>query len=186
MAWSLLAAALLFAVGGSLLLGGGLADPQLAGPLKWSLALPGLTLLEKTSDTQQVNRDLPPPPYTLEVAARLSPDSDPSASWLIQDCSAGGSASFRIQIYGDGTFSLAGFNAAPVVRAGFPHLLPPGSLNRVSLDVRATGAAILRLNEEIAWQGRLGSAESCWELGGRGGLTASAKLSWETIALYSP
>jgi hypothetical protein len=168
---------------GVALLAGGLADPPRAGPLIWAKG--PLTTLAVPSDysiTAEPTLSLPSTPYTLEVAAMFSTDSDQAARWEIvwdNDPAPGG---FRIALDGYGFF------AVPPSRPDstpFLHIRPPGQPNRVALSVSADGQGILRINDEIAWRGPVPGAERA-HVQVIGGKSSVSHFTIQHIALYAP
>jgi hypothetical protein len=138
----LLAGALLFTISGAILLSLGGADPPRAGTQRDSI--PRSTLIEQPEHTLT----LPALPFTVETSA-IFPTG---AVWLF-DLNASDQRIFRLEVYGDGTYTLR----APVeaLRVGFPHLRGAGERMRIRVDMAANGETILRLNSEVAWRGVL-------------------------------
>lgn len=138
--------ALLMALsGGALLalaLAAGAADPPLAGPR---------TLV--TARFERGEYELPAPPYTLEVEG-IFPAAAPLEAHLRLDFfNPGEPPQHSLIVYSDGYFALLPYVPDPV---SFIHVRR--ERNRVYLYVEPDGAATLRLNQEIAWQGKLAPA----------------------------
>ncbi len=178
----MLAAALFLSIGGAVVLGLGLADPPRAGPLLWQNSTPQTWSVQANQAQRGSAFNLPELPFTIEVTARLSADSDPWSNWGVNFNSGVGSA-----IYGNGLYSQGGVPSQTFVE--FPHLRPVGEFNRLALTVNADQSAILRLNDEIAWRGQFPLGEhkpfnvTLSVLAGLGGF---AKVTWERIVIYAP
>ncbi|MBX3063645.1 MAG: hypothetical protein KF726_11750 [Anaerolineae bacterium] len=102
--------------------------------------------------------DLLVPPYTVIARAGFSGDSDRQAGWGLvfcplntaTDCS---SEQIHLTIFADGFFRLSPVSADTT---WFVHIRPNGQENEVQIEVAADGKATLSINNEIAWQGKLG------------------------------
>lgn len=150
----------------------GAADPQPAGPLRWHATAPHDWQLARLS-AEQVGYTapvhLPAPPFTLELQAINIglPDSG-WGMWLEAD-----PEQFTTRI------DNSGYLARPDWRQ-FPHIRPNSS-NRLTLDVEHNNHAVLRINDEIAWNGTLTPALQ-WGIV----LVGQPALDWQTIRLYAP
>jgi len=139
----------------AVILAAGAANPPLAGPL----------CVEHVNPAPETTITLPPPPYTLLIDGAIS--GEWRAWWGI---AIDASPPVRITITAD-----AYFRVEPVLTdaTSFFHIRPPGQNNQLYLDVRRSGQAELRINEEIAWQGtftQLGAARSAHLVSGDGAL----------------
>jgi hypothetical protein len=164
------AALLLVILGGAglaFILNSGAADPPLVGPLNYSAGHiePGANL-----DQQY---PLPDPPYTLQVSAQFSADSDPLAWWSLTFDSGA-----AIKITADAYFSLPPLLPDSI---SFFHIRPVGQANEIYLNVEASGAATLRLNREIAWQGTFPTSHT-WRIHA----DRAGRLTVLSIACFSP
>jgi hypothetical protein len=189
------------------LLANGAADPPRAGPLVWqSGPLPTLSASPNYTTVAPDPIPLFRVPYTLEIAARFSVDSDPAAAWGIMLDPAQPSRSdvgarhaspsylaspsaqpastpapFEIAIIGQRFFAVS--PASPDWRP-FIHIRPLGTVNLLRLDVDSTGHGTLRINDEIAWRGTVPAARSArLYLRSR---NATATLNVKRIAVYAP
>jgi hypothetical protein len=159
----------------TLILARGAADPPLAGPLLYSAGpFPAVEVGPDTILDQHYT--LPDPPYTLQVSAQFSAESDPLAWWSLTFDSGA-----AIKITADAYFSLP-----PLVpdSISFFHIRPVGQANEIYLNVEASGVATLRIDHEIAWQGSLPPSHA-WGI--RAGSAAiPGRLTVLRIACFSP
>lgn len=117
---------------------------------------------------------LPDPPYTLELAGTLPADSDPLAAWGAT--LTGSSTILRVQVNGFGFFSVT---PGQPDFTPFIHLRPAGKLNTIRLDVEPTWETILRLNDEIAWRGKIAAVQ-------RAKLIRVPRFDLTQFTMYSP
>jgi len=191
-AWLSLAAVLVTSTGGALLLGLGAADPARAGPLQWQITNQPVWNLPPGVEQNQVsggtpNYVMPPPPFTLEVTARLSATSDLAAQWAVALQPYPPMATRApevITVDGGGNYRAT----ASDQRISFPHLRSVGQTNLLRVDVDTNGEETIRFNDEVAWRGtyRPGLSTVQLKLLGLGGWQLDSRLMWERIALYAP
>jgi len=165
-----------------IVLAAGAADPPRAGPRRYENSTAHTLIARANSGTQFEPESvvLPNGAFTLEVSGRLSPDSDPSAAW-------------GIELSDDQTrYSalLNGFRQYAVMPsqpdfAPFIHVRADGESNKITLDVRGDSSATMRINDEVAWTGRIGAVRSA-HIQVIGGLDKSAALTVEGVAVYAP
>jgi hypothetical protein len=145
---------LLLILGGALLaliLAAGAADPPLAGPPRYTAGpFPAVEVGPDTILDQHY--PLPDPPYTLQVSALFSAGSDPLAWWSLTFDSGA-----AIKITSDAYFSLPPLLPDSI---SFFHIRPVGQTNEIYLNVEPSGAATLRIDREIAWQGNFPSSHA--------------------------
>jgi hypothetical protein len=169
---------LLLILGGALLmlvLAEGAADPPLAGSLRYSAGpFPAVEIGPDTILDQHYT--LPAPPYTLQVSAQFSAESDPLAWWSLTFDSG-----VAIKITADAYFSLPPLLPDSI---SFFHIRPVGQPNEIYLSVEASGAATLRFDHEIAWQGNFPPSHA-WGI--RAGSAAiQGRLTVLRITCFSP
>jgi hypothetical protein len=184
----------------------GAADPPRAGPLVWQIVqFPTLNALPNYTTLAPNPIPLFRVPYTLEIAARFSADSDPVAAWGItlvpfpssrptvgarhaspsypaspDAASDAAPPPFEIAIIGGRFFAIS--PSSPDSRP-FIHIRPLGTVNRLRLDVDSAGRGTLRINDEIAWRGPVPAARLARiYLRSR---NAPANLDVESVATYS-
>lgn len=138
----------------------GLADPPRAGSLRWRVASP-----DEMPDSSL------PPAFTLELQARSAGPAE--SAWGIR--LDGAAEPLTILIDNEGYLSVSPDDLPHW--AEFPHIHPPDD-NLLYIHIDHNGAATLRINHEIAWQGAV-SANS-WEIIE----WDSPQLAWDYIALY--
>lgn len=159
------------------ILAAGAADPPRAGPLSFGFGpLPPVEAAPGAVIRLPRRLALPTPPYTLEVEARLEAGSDPLGWWGVAFDNGA-----QITVMADAYFALP-----PLIPESQPffHIRPPGEANRLYVHVLPDGAATLRLNSEIAWEGNFPPARSA--VIRAGGMTESVRLIVIRAALYSP
>jgi hypothetical protein len=182
-AWIALGSVVVIGVVGVALLLGGVADPPRAGPLIWSGGpLATLAVLPDYSITASPSISLPHSPYTLEITAEFSADSDPAARWEIvwdNDPAPGG---FRIALDGYGFFAVP---PSQPDSTPFFHIRPPGQPNRVALSAGADDQGLLRINDEIAWRGPVPKAAGV-HVQVIGGKSTVSHFVIQHVALYAP
>ncbi len=83
------------------------------------------------------------------------------------------------EVFNNGYYQVASQHA----RLEFIHLKRTDAPNKLSLDVLASGAATLRLNDEIAWQGSLVAARPVTLRASTD--TVPVLLTWQAITLYT-
>jgi len=185
-AWVALGSVIVIGVVGVVLLSAGLADPPRAGPLVSSLesqeSQTVLELLPDPADHYITSRPiaLPHRPYTLEVTAQFSGDSDLAAVWeIVWD---NPTAPFKITLNSQGYFSVV-----PPLPDSMPffHIRPVGQPNRIALNVEPDGQGTLRINDEIAWRGAVPVADSA-HIQAEGGQSNISHFVIQHIALYAP
>lgn len=130
MAAVLLGGVLMAGIVGLIAVSAGVADPTRTGPLAWTSADGGAPPV------------LPAPPYSLEA------ESDGREPWGLRTEDGGRTLTMMVWPGGYGSVSPS----EPDWYA-FPHVRP--GHNQMTLDVGADGAAVLRINDEIAWNGLL-------------------------------
>jgi len=197
--WLTLIAVLAISISAAIALGSGLADPPRAGPLLWQMAAQPKWLMTANGGTvtfQRVPFEIPAPPFTLEVVARYS-EGDPGAFWLLTfetNLNAPPSSITKPRafhkldfvVYNNGYFAVR--NDFALQRVEFPHLNRAGAFNKLALDVAADQTVVLRLNDEIAWHGKI-NVDLPWSLfleASPGNLTTQSLLTWKQIAMYAP
>jgi hypothetical protein len=194
-AWFGLLLVLAISIGLVLLIGAGIADPQHAGPLRWQKKLAVPWLLDSAAGANQTTTltdsamTAPDPPFTLEITARFSSDSDPAALWRITLAATPAAVDMPsgkeiIAIDGSGNYQ----HDLDPRRIPFPHLRRIGEYNRLTLNVDKDGLETLRFNNEVVWQGVYppGLQAAQITLGGHGGWQTDSRLTWAQIALYAP
>ena len=190
-AWLGLVAALLIAISGVLFVGSGRTDPPRAGSVQWqTTSLPIWILAPGAEHSQWLSEKLPVPPFSLEITVQFDPDSDPLAYFAISltpdksDTSDRLPLPQRISVQCVGSYQLS----ADPRWVDFPHLMPAGGSNRVTVDIDDTGAETLRFNGEIAWQGTYSyKGQSVYVMiSGDGGADRSSQIIWKSAVLYSP
>jgi hypothetical protein len=145
----------------TLLLALGLADPPRAGSLQW-----------QADSTAQINAPMAlPAAYTLELSARN--DGPAESAWGIRLTGTDQQIAFLIDNQG---YLSVSTDEAPHW-AEFPHIRPNAS-NQLYLHVEPGGAATLRINHEIAWEGTI-NAQS-WSSAEHG----QPLLDWLALSLY--
>jgi hypothetical protein len=195
----------LLTAGGALLLALGAADPPLAGPLAWEeteLAWAGGPSLRLDAGasawyTAPPSARLPVGAFTLDVRARLSPESDPGTAWGVWLERPDGARVIYALSGEQYTTTRVCPTAPPAALEDCPALRPewrwmpyplihtPGTANRITLHREQPGAVRLRLNDErmgiapVALSGRWG----LWARGGRAGVTV---IDWQWARLYAP
>jgi hypothetical protein len=126
----------------------GLADPPRAGPLVRRIGplanapVPANYTTELHSPIALSNR-----PYTLEIEATVT-----GATWGITFDDV---THFGIDVDGRGFFSVRPFQPDSTP---FIHIRPES--NKIALNVETSGQATLRINDEIAWRGKVPVAAS--------------------------
>lgn len=185
--WHLIRLAVLTIVGGGLItvlvLLSGAADPPHAGPLSNQIVLPEVTIPAGQTLLLDKEIDLPDPPFTLEVVAQFTATSDPLAAWGIQITTANPTLShLELWVDADGYFSMA-----PLVLdvTAFIHIGSVGKVNLVYLDVTRGGSAMLRFNDESAWQGQLPALRSIRIMATSGPGNQLAHLVIQRISIFS-
>ena len=193
--WLGLTIVLAISIGLAIFFSAGATDPQRTGPLLWqkTLAVPwflgdnlSINHVVTVSDSAMV---VPAPPFTLEITARFSSDSDPAALWRLKLTAKPAaidmlSGQETIAIDGSGNFQ----HDLDQRRVVFSHLKPIGEFNRLTLNVDKNGMEILRFNNEIAWQGKYppGLQAAILTLSAVGGWSTESRLTWLPIRLYAP
>ncbi len=160
-------------------LAGGAADPPRAGSLVWSAGpLPGTPL--PTHYTIPAALSLP---YTLEIEAQFSTDSDANALWEIVFENSGNSAPQFAIVLRDHRF----FAIPPLQPDSIPfiHIRPAGEPNKLALDVEADRQATLRINDEIAWRGVVPTASTA-TIRSVGTASPTSRFVIRRVALYRP
>jgi hypothetical protein len=134
----------------------GMADPPTAGPLAWEVASPTAAIIAPRQTSVMSEPLELQVPFTLDVTAQFSFASDPTASWglIFQDNNH--LPVFGILVNGNSFFSV--IPAQPDFTP-FIHIRPPGESNKLTLNVEADNHATLRINDEIAWQGKIPSPQ---------------------------
>lgn len=159
-----LAAFALVSIGGLILmtmLALGMADPPRTGSLQWRAQAP-----------DQIPASLALPlAFTLEAGATNTGPAD--SAWGLQLANA--QEVLVILIDNQGYFSVSADNRPHW--AEFPHIRPFAG-NQLDLHVESNGAATLRINHEIAWQGTVQA--QTWAAIEH----AEPALDWHGIALY--
>ncbi len=166
----------------TLILAGGAADPPRAGPLRSSMGpLQGASVAPQQTLAVGSVIPLPPLPFTLEILGTLV-TGDPLDAWGINLETADPKLSnITVWVFPAGYFSLAPLQPDSV---GFFHIRPSGQENRLYWHHEASGEVTLRLNNEIAWQGRAPAARSA-RIQVRAG-KATAQFSLLKADLYAP
>lgn len=183
--WRLAWAAFLAVVGmGAVLVGvlsTGVADPSRAGGTVRKIGpLPELSVPAGTAISTVAILDLPAFPYTLEVTAKLAPNNPPSDLFPTWEIAFEGSP-LVIRLYRERYFAV--LPSLPDATA-FIHIRPTGDSNKLYLNVNADGQGVLRLNDEVAWQGGVPAARRAKILvasGKTGGI-----FDLQSITLYAP
>ncbi len=173
-------------VAGVIVLGAGAADPSRAGPLLYEDATPH-TLTTSPNSNPVIDPDFfafPKGAFTLEVSARFSVESDPTTAWGIvlgpPQTSNSSTPFYSARLNGFRQFAV--WPTQPDFTP-FIHIRANGQTNKLTLDVRSDGSATLRINDEVAWTGRLPVAGTAMiEL--FGGQDSAAALTVERIAVY--
>jgi hypothetical protein len=182
-AWIALGSVIGIGVMGVALLSGGLADPPRAGPLIWSSGpLKALAVPSDYSITAGPILSLPATPYTLEITAAFSADSDHAARWEIVWDNDTAPGNFKIVLDGYGFFAVP---PSQPDSTPFIHIRAPGQPNRVALFVSADGQGLLRINDEIAWRGSVPKAERA-HVQVIGGKSSVSHFVIQHVALYAP
>ncbi len=175
----------------SLILSSGAADPVQAGPLLWQTKLPTPWLLTvATNQTSSLDyATVPQPPFTLEITARFSLDSDPSAIWRVTLMPVQVGLDMRpsseiIAVDGSGDYA----HGLDPRRIPFPHLAHSGEFNRLTLNVDKDNQETIRFNNEIAWHGVFlpGMQVTQLSLSASGGWQLESRLTWAQISVYAP
>ena len=193
---------------GAILLARGAADPPVAARVMWrdsgaaswiagtSQALaPGDGLWMQAPDAAR----LPDGALTVEVAARLTPESDPGAAWGVWVEESDGARLFRViyAVSGEGYITTrrcpddalpaAEIEQCPAVRPEWRWMRYPranlvGQTNEITLHQEPSGAMRFRLNDE-----QLGAAPVArtgrWGVWARGGRESDAILWWAVAAV---
>ncbi len=156
----------------------GAADPPRAGARQWHTdSTAAWPLLRQHGDTllYDAPAQLPTLPFTLELSVLNSGAPDSAwGIWLQTE-----SRQLAILVSSEGYFSVSEDDRPRWQQ--FIHLRP-GAANRLYLHHAAPDEpAVLRLNDEIAWQGDLGLSPS-----GRWGLLTfrQPQLSEQAVSLY--
>lgn len=142
----------------TVLLALGMADPPRTGSLQWQADSPPQAPLPL------------PAAFSLELAAPN--DGLPQSAWGIR---LDNKQPLTILIDNSGYFSVSSDDV--LHWSEFPHIRSNAS-NQLYLHVEPGGAATLRINHEIAWEGTVRA--SSWELAEYG----QPVLDWDTLALY--
>ena len=156
----------------------GAADPPRAGARQWQTgSTSAWPLLRQHGDSLLYDAPVQRPtlPFTLELSAVNT--GAPDSAWGIWLQTEAGQV--KILVSNEGYFSVSD-DEQPLWQQ-FIHLRP-GTANKLYLHYAAPDApAVLRLNDEIAWQGDLAPAPS-----GRWGLLTfrQPQLSEQAISLY--
>lgn len=179
--WRLVRAALagviFLGVAGVLALIAGAADPQRAGPLVQELGpLPEIAVSARSDFALNNPIELPAPPFTLEITARLAAKSDPAAAWGLQF----DSATTGIMLNGYRFMAVLPGDLMP-----FIHVRGLGESNKITLDVDSQNQASFRINDELAWRGIMPVLHSA-KIAVHGGAESNAWLTVLQIALYTP
>lgn len=116
----------------------GAADPPRAGTLQREVA-------------GAFDLSLPMPPYTLETTGVIPSESDTPAWWGVN------LGELSVMLNGDGFLRIA---PAQPDFAPFIHVRRAGSVNQIRVDVAAGHWAVVRINDEIAWQGLIAPAST--------------------------
>lgn len=159
----------------SILLALGLADPPRAGTLQWRVESPVDWTETQTQSEDWTFSPAPvqlPTAFTLELTATNHGASN--SAWGIQVFDA--KATQTILIDNQGYFSVSSNAEQPYWRA-FIHIRPAAA-NKLYLHVEPDQQATLRINDEVAWEGRIKA--STWQLVSY----QQPQLNWEQIALY--
>lgn len=188
--------------GVALAVSAGVFDPPVAGPVAWAdgdlrwADGPRVTLAPGAASWWTAPQPLPAGvPFTLDVRARLAPDSDPLAAWGVWVAHRDGARTLYAVSAG-GYWTIRTCPAQPWPPAAvedcpapdpawrwspFPRIHPPGETNAITIHREPGDALRLRVNAE-----RLGApvvvAAGTWGLWARGGAGSTA-LDWRGAAL---
>lgn len=188
---------------GALVLGSGAADQPVAGAVIWSDTafawIADEPLLPGVSRWDIAPVELPTDGFTVSLAARFTPDSDPGAAWGIWLEQVDGTRVIYA-ISGEQytttrvcdsaawlTPEIFSLEDCPTQRADwtwnwYVRLNPVGAANTLTLHREASGEVRLRINRET-----LGAAvvtySGHWGVWRRGGRAVGASLGWESAVL---
>lgn len=135
----------------ALLLAAGAANPPYAGPEHWNVnTINDWNVETARSDWRywRAPRELPAVPWTLELSANHL--GHPGSAWGFWLAQRNQRWSFLVNNEG---YLFFGSSDEPRW-AEFIHVRR-GGMNRLYLDVNDDGSATLRINDEIAWVGKL-------------------------------
>ena len=156
----------------------GLADPPLAGTLRWqSASVEGWLPVRCTGESEMFIAPIriPRPPFT--VVASASNHGEAHSAWGLWLETVEGIQMF--QVSNEGYLSVSSDDSTHW--AQFFHIQSP--TNKLYLHVQTDDIATFRVNDEIAWQARLTEVEGLsWGVARYG----KADLAWEYIRVYAP
>ena len=174
LALSILALTLIAGVALPILLALGLTDLIRAPQLIWQAdGASNWALVQSAGefDLYRAPIPLPQPPFTLELSA--GNQGQPSSAWGLWLEIDGGIQTFVVS--SEGYISIS--NDEMARWAEFFHVHP--TANKLYLHIEADHSAAFRINDEIAWTGRVNATHN-WGIA----IFRNPQLVWGTISLY--
>lgn len=181
LAWASLIAVIVVGVVTLIVLSNGAADPHRAGPLAWRDGAFNEGVQPNGEYPLAGRIVLPDAPYTLEIVGRTYTENDPAAAWGISfDPTSSGR--FGVYLNGYDFFSIRPFQSD---FRPFIHIRSGGQENKIAIDVAVDTLVTVRINDEIAWQGKVVMPNRA-HLYLVGGPTRDSYFLITELALYAP